>query len=43
MIFNNSVVVDIEATGGFPQSARIIEIGVVLLKKAKKFWNGNYG
>ena len=36
MIFDNSVVVDIEATGGFPQSARIIEIGVVAFEKGKK-------
>ena len=36
MIFNNSVVVDIEATGGFPQSARIIEIGVVAFEEGKK-------
>ena len=30
MIFDNSVIVDIEATGGIPQISRIIEIGIVV-------------
>ena len=36
MIFDNSVVVDIEATGGIPQTAKIIEIGIVAFEKGKK-------
>ena len=36
MIFDNSVIVDIEATGGIPQISRIIEIGIVVFEKGKK-------
>ncbi len=36
MIFDNSVIVDIEATGGIPQISRVIEVGIVVFEKGKK-------
>ncbi len=36
MIFDNSVILDIEATDGVPRNARIIEVGLVVFKNGKK-------
>ena len=36
MIFDNSVILDIEATNGIPNRSRIIEIGLVVFEKGKK-------
>lgn len=36
MIFDNSVIVDIEATGGVPKTSNIIEVGLLSFEKGKK-------
>jgi DNA polymerase-3 subunit epsilon len=36
MIFDNSVILDIEATGGVPKQSRIIEIGLIVFQNGKK-------
>ena len=36
MIFDNSVILDIEATGGIPLSSNIIEVGLIVFEKGKK-------
>ena len=38
MFFDNSVILDIEATGGVPNSARIIEIGLIVFEGGKKVY-----